>query len=68
MKRNSDLLRRPYLIALLALPLIAFLIRHGSLTAAGQQTPVKFTEEVVYAQSDDSVPNAGVLYRCEWFR
>jgi len=41
---------------------IAFIVSQGDLKATQQKTKGKFTEELVYAQSEDGVPDAGVLF------
>src|SRR5215813_13735292 len=46
---------------LLAFLGIAFFVWPGDLKASRRKTEAKFTEELVYAQSEDGVPNAGVL-------
>jgi dienelactone hydrolase len=46
----------------LALLEMVFLVWQGDVKAGEKETSVKFTEEIVYAQSEDGVPSAGVLF------
>jgi dienelactone hydrolase len=62
MKRHSEqMLRRP-LGALLALLAMGLLVWQAGVKSAEKETPVKFTEAIVYAQSEDGVANAGALF------
>jgi dienelactone hydrolase len=41
---------------------MAFIVCEGGVKAGEKDTNAKFTDEIVYAQSEDGVPNAGVLF------
>jgi pimeloyl-ACP methyl ester carboxylesterase len=56
---------RPQLTAIagaLALVGTAFLLWQGSVNGARKETSGKFTEELVNVQSEDSIPNGGVIF------
>ncbi len=48
--------------AVLALVGTAFLLWQGSVQGAGKETAGKFTEELVNVQSEDGIPNGGVIF------
>ena len=41
---------------------IAFLLWQGSVHGARKETSGKFTEELVYVQSEDGIPNGGAIF------
>jgi len=49
----------------LALLEMVFLVWQGDVKAGEKETSIKFTEEIVYAQSEDGVPSAGVLFAAD---
>jgi len=60
--RYSKQLNRIGLMVVLVLPALVLLARPFGVTATQQEPNIKFTEEVVFTQSEDGVPNAGILF------
>jgi pimeloyl-ACP methyl ester carboxylesterase len=48
--------------AVLALLGAAYFLRQGGAQADGKQTPAKFTEEIVYAKTDDGFTHCGAIF------
>jgi pimeloyl-ACP methyl ester carboxylesterase len=50
------------MVAVLALLGTVFFLGQGSVQADGKETAVKFTEELVYARSEDGITNGGAIF------
>jgi pimeloyl-ACP methyl ester carboxylesterase len=64
MIRHSTPTRRQFtaIATVLALLGTAFLLWQGTVRGAGKETARTFTEELVYVQSEDGIPNGGVIF------